>query len=94
MKNKLLTLLVASFVSVSIYAADPPVKKSISGICHCWHDSFPKIDQNCMVPQAQNTQNTKRMEISFSESKPSWLVPMIGERDSIMRLEQEMISEQ
>jgi hypothetical protein len=30
----------------------------------------------------------------FSDSKPSWLVPMIGERDSIMRLGREMISEQ
>ncbi|MBJ7475685.1 MAG: hypothetical protein JHD24_11315 [Polynucleobacter sp.] len=40
MKTKLLTLLVALFVSVSVQAADPPVKKSISGICHDTKSSY------------------------------------------------------
>jgi hypothetical protein len=34
MKTKSLILLVSFFISVSVQAADPPVKKSNSGICH------------------------------------------------------------
>ena len=40
MKIKLLTLLVSMFILVSVQAADPPVKKSISGICHDTKSSY------------------------------------------------------
>ena len=40
MKTKLLTLLVSMFILVSVQAADPPVKKSISGICNDTKSSY------------------------------------------------------
>ena len=40
MKIKLLSLLVSMFILVSVQAADPPVKKSISGICHDTKSSY------------------------------------------------------
>jgi hypothetical protein len=40
MKTKLLTLLVSMFILVSVQAEDPPVKKSISGICHDTKSSY------------------------------------------------------
>jgi hypothetical protein len=46
MKTKLLTLLVALFFSVSVQAADPPVKKSNSGICHDTKSSYYQQTKN------------------------------------------------
>jgi hypothetical protein len=40
MKTKLFTLLVSMFILVSVQAADPPVKKSISGIFHDTKSSY------------------------------------------------------
>ena len=46
MKIKLLTLLVSMFILVSVQAADPPVKKSISGICHDTKSSYYQQTKN------------------------------------------------
>jgi len=46
MKTKLLTLLVSLCISVSVQAADPPVKKSNSGICHDAKSSYYKQTKN------------------------------------------------
>ena len=46
MKTKLLTLLVSMFILVSVQAADPPVKKSISGICHDTKSSYYEKTKN------------------------------------------------
>lgn len=40
MKTKSLTLLISMFILVNVQAADPPVKKSISGICHDTKSSY------------------------------------------------------
>ena len=46
MKIKLLSLLVVLIVSVSVQAADPPVKKSNSGICHDTKSSYYQQTKN------------------------------------------------
>ena len=46
MNTKLLTLLVLLFISLSIQAADPPVKKSNSGICHDTKSSYYEKTKN------------------------------------------------
>jgi len=46
MNSKLLTLLVLLFISLSIQAADPPVKKSNSGICHDTKSSYYEKTKN------------------------------------------------
>ena len=46
MKIKLLTLLVSMFILVSVQAADPPVKKSNSGICHDTKSSYYQQTKN------------------------------------------------
>ena len=40
MNTKLFTLLVSLFMSLSVQASDPPVKKSVSGICHETKSSY------------------------------------------------------